>query len=247
MRRSNRLFEVIQVLRAARGPVTAKELSEKLEVSERTIYRDIAALQAMRTPIEGEAGLGYVMRRGYDLPPLNFDAEEVEALYVGLSMLIRTGDSSLQQAAKRVCDKIDALQGEADWLQVAPWGAPADDPALGCVSKAKLRQALRAEQKLRITYRDGQDVETTRVLRPVALIYHLECAMLAAWCELRGGFRHFRVDRIWECTALDAYFTGQGKALRRLWLDDYEHRRSASLPDSSGDDGAKPSQAHAVG
>ncbi|MEX0339918.1 MAG: helix-turn-helix transcriptional regulator [Arenibacterium sp.] len=247
MRRSNRLFEVIQMLRAARAPVTARDLAEKLEVSERTIYRDIAALQAMHTPIEGEAGLGYVMRRGYDLPPLNFDAEEIEALYVGLSMLARTGDSALQLAAKRICDKIDALQDEADWLQVAPWGAPTDDPARGCISMAALRQAVRAEQKLRLTYRDENDVETTRIIRPVALVYHLECALLAAWCELRGGFRHFRVDRIWESTALDAYFTGQGKTLRRLWLEDYEHRRSDTPPKTSGDDGAQAGEAHTVG
>lgn len=91
MRRSTRLFEIIQILRAAEGPLTADVIAEQLEVSKRTIYRDIAALQAMRTPIEGEAGLGYVMRRGYDLPPLNFDGEEIEALRVGLAMLTRTG------------------------------------------------------------------------------------------------------------------------------------------------------------
>ena len=96
MKRSNRLFEIIQILRATPRPVTAAALAEQLEVSERTVYRDIVALQAMRTPIEGEAGVGYIMRRGYDLPPLNFDAEEVEALQVGLSMLARTGDSALQ-------------------------------------------------------------------------------------------------------------------------------------------------------
>ena len=101
MRRSTRLFEIIQILRAAEAPVTADKLADKLEVSVRTVYRDIAALQAQRTPIEGEAGVGYLMRRGYDLPPLNFDAEEVEALWVGLSMLARTGDSTLQHAAAR--------------------------------------------------------------------------------------------------------------------------------------------------
>ncbi|MEP3437375.1 MAG: HTH domain-containing protein, partial [Hoeflea sp.] len=91
MRRSNRLFEIIQILRAASRPMTAEALSQKLEVSTRTIYRDIAALQMMSTPIEGEAGIGYMMRRGYDLPPLNFDLEEIEALRVGLALLSRTG------------------------------------------------------------------------------------------------------------------------------------------------------------
>lgn len=219
MRRSTRLFEVIQILRATDGPVTAEDLAARLEVSERTIYRDIAALQAMRTPIEGAPGLGYVMRRGYDLPPLNFDGEEIEALRVGLSMLARTGDSALQQAASRICQKIEALHDPADWLQVAPWGAPPDDPALGCVSKADLRAAIRDARKLRLTYRDGEDRETTRTVRPVALIYHLECTMLAGWCELRDGFRHFRTDRIWACETLDAEFRDQANALRLIWQE----------------------------
>jgi len=100
MRRSNRLFEIIQILRSAGRPMTADALAQKLEVSTRTIYRDISALQMMSTPIEGEPGIGYVMRRGYDLPPLNFDLEEIEALRVGLALLSRTGDSALQRAAR---------------------------------------------------------------------------------------------------------------------------------------------------
>lgn len=219
MRRSTRLFEIIQLLRATDKPVTADVLADRLEVSARTVYRDIAALQAMRTPIEGEAGVGYVMRRGYDLPPLNFDQEEVEALRVGLSMLVRTGDSALQQAAERVCAKIDALHDPAEWLQVAPWGAPQDDPDRGCVSVAVLRAAIRDERKLHLTYRDHDEAETTRTVRPVALIYHLECTMLAAWCELRQGFRHFRSDRIWSCEALDETFEGQGTPLRQIWQE----------------------------
>ncbi len=219
MRRSSRLFEIIQTLRAAARPVRAEDLARRLEVSNRTIYRDIAALQAMRTPIEGAAGIGYVMRAGYDLPPLNFDRDEIEALRVGLSMLARTGDSALQQAARRVCDKIEDLHEPADWLQVAPWGAPRDDPALGCVSKSLLRDAIRDRRKLRLIYRDAEDRETTRIVRPVAMIYHVECVLLAGWCELRHAFRHFRTDRIHGCEVLDAQFRGQGSALRRLWLD----------------------------
>lgn len=218
MHRSTRLFELIQILRAARTPQTAEALAARLEVSTRTIYRDIAALQAMRTPIEGEAGVGYVMRRGYDLPPLNFDEEETEALRVGLSMLARTGDTALQQAAERIRLKINALNQPAGWLQVAAQGAPPDSCDLGCVSIAMLRDAIRTETKLRLTYRDSEQVETDRTVRPVAIIYHLECVMLAAWCELRGGFRHFRSDRMWECNVLSERFTGDGEALRSLWV-----------------------------
>lgn len=216
MRRADRLFEIIQILRSATAPMTAADIAERLEVSVRTVYRDIATLQAQRTPIEGEAGLGYVMRRGYDLPPLNFDTEEIEALRVGLTMLVRTGDRSLQAAARRVRQKIEALQDHADWLMVAPGGETDDDPAKGCVSKAQLRAAIRDEQKLRLTYRDAADVETTRTVRPVALVYHPTCTLLAAWCELRAGFRYFRSDRIWGCDLMDDHFTGQGKSLRDL-------------------------------
>ena len=219
MRRSTRLFEIIQILRSAAQPMTAADLAAALEVSMRTVYRDIAALQAMRTPIEGEAGIGYIMRKGYDLPTLNFDQEEAEALFVGLSMLARTRDSDLQRVAQRICDKIEVLQKPTDWLRVAPWGAPLDDPKMGCVSKSSLREAIRSERKLRITYRNEAEVESVRTVRPLALVYHLECVMLACWCELRGGFRHFRTNRIWGCEELDERFEGQSKALREMWRE----------------------------
>ena len=219
MRRSNRLFEIIQILRSAERPMTAEMLARQNEVSARTIYRDISALQIMGTPIEGEPGIGYVMRKGYDLPPLNFDLEEIEALRVGLALLSRTGDSALQHAARRIHAKVDALHGPADWLQVAPWGAPPDDPAKGCVSVSSLRDAIRNERKLRLTYRDDQGQETVRTVRPLALVYHLECMMLAGWCELRASFRHFRTDRIYGCDVLDDRFSGQSEALRAIWLE----------------------------
>ena len=145
MGRSTRLFELIQILRAADRPVSAARLAETLEVSVRTIYRDIAALQAMQTPVEGAAGVGYILRASYDLPPVNFDAEEVEALRVGLLMLARTGDSALQRAALRVRQKITDPNDPIDWLQVAPWGIVLDDPAQGCVSIAALRTAIRED------------------------------------------------------------------------------------------------------
>ena len=221
MQRINRMFEVIQLLRAATGPVKAEDLADQMEVSKRTIYRDIAALQARGTPIEGEAGIGYMMRRGYDLPPLNFDPEEVEALRVGLRMLMRTGDNSLQKAAERVCDKIDALHEDEEWLQVSPWGAPFDDPNKGCVSKAEIRDAIRNAKKLRLTYRDEEGNETERTIRPVGMIYHTECVMVGAWCEMRNSFRHFRSDRIWCLTTLEETFAEQAPTLRALWVEQH--------------------------
>lgn len=219
MTRSNRMFELIQILRAAPAPVRAEDLAAQLEVSKRTIYRDIAALQAMRTPVEGEAGIGYMLRKGYDLPPLNFDEEEIEALHVGLAMLMRTGDGALQQAAARVGRKICDVHASAEWLQVAPYGAPLDDPDNGCVSKAILRQAVRSAQKLQLVYVNEAGEQSERILRPLALIYHIDCTLLAAWCELRSGFRHFRTDRMMSADLLEAHFMREAALLRKLWRE----------------------------
>lgn len=226
MSRSSRLFEIIQILRAGAHPVTAEDLARQLEVSTRTVYRDIAVLQAMRTTIEGAAGVGYMMRRGYDLPPLNFDAEEIEALHVGLSMLARTGDSALQRAAQRVCEKVEALRVRKDWLQVSHWGAPKDDPDSGIM--AGLRNAIREERKLRLVYEDHAGQQTVRTVRPIGLVYHIECVMLAGWCELRHDFRHFRTDRFRACELLDERFTGQSATLRAIWLDRERWDRGSS-------------------
>lgn len=218
MRPATRLFETIQLLRAARRPMTAQEIAETLEVSPRTVYRDIAALQAMRTPIEGEAGIGYVMRPGYDLPPLDFDTEEVEALVVALSLLGRTGDWGLQQAAKRILAKIESAREGAEGLLVAPWGAPLS----AAVCMVEVRQAIRDERKLRLVYADVEGRRSERVVQPVAVIYHVEVVLLAAWCELRRAFRHFRVDRVETCTLLEEDFRGRGAALREAWAADQE-------------------------
>ncbi|MGD9865123.1 MAG: helix-turn-helix transcriptional regulator [Pseudodonghicola sp.] len=219
MSRSDRLFEIIQILRAARAPLRAEDLADKLEVSKRTIYRDIAVLQSMRTPVEGEAGVGYVLRKGYDLPPLNFDEEEIEALHVGLALLMRTGDGALQRAAARVSRKIADVHASAEWLQVAPWGAPPDDPDQGCVPVALLRQAVRGARKLRLVSIDKEGQQTARVLRPLGLIYHIDCTLLAGWCELRGGFRHFRTDRMLGAELLEQSFAEEAQMLRRLWRE----------------------------
>ncbi|GIT85034.1 MULTISPECIES: helix-turn-helix transcriptional regulator [Roseobacter] len=236
MARSDRLFEIIQLLRAAPRPLTADALAVRLEVSKRTVYRDIATLQARQTPIDGAPGIGYMMRAGYDLPPLNFDADEIDALRVGLAMLVRTGDSGLEAAAKSIHQKVDALHGPADWLQVSPWGAPRDDPSKGCVSIASLRSAIRDARKLKLTYRSGEGTDTIRVIRPLALIYHLECVMVAGWCELRTGFRHFRTDRIYECTVLEDRFAEQSGLLRQLWGEENQWgrpRASDEMPKTS--------------
>ena len=219
MRRADRLFEIIQRLRRAKRPMTAEALADELEVNVRTVYRDMAALQAMRVPIEGAAGIGYVMRRGFDLPPLMFTAEEVEAIMVGLSLVTRTGDVSLLQAARGATGKIaDVLPGtlaselDADRLKVSAWGT---EPPV--VDLSLCRRAVREERKLRITYRSDSDQVTTRTIRPLAVIYYVAVTVIAGWCELRRDFRHFRADRITDLDELDDRFTGEGNALRQAW------------------------------
>jgi predicted DNA-binding transcriptional regulator YafY len=218
--RSDRMFEIIQLLRRAAGPMTAQALAEALEVVPRTVYRDIAALQAMRVPIEGAAGIGYVMRRGFDLPPLMFTAEEVEAIVVGLSLLRRTGDLGLQAAAEKVSAKIaEVLPSERDLddppLYVSRWGpAPPEQ-----VDLRLIRRAIREEATLWIAYEDGEGRRSERTVKPLAVLYYIEVVVLTAWCELRGDFRHFRADRIRACRSTGARFTGEGEALRRRWRE----------------------------
>jgi predicted DNA-binding transcriptional regulator YafY len=222
MSRIGRMFEIIQMLRSTGSPLTAEAMAGALEVTKRTVYRDIAALQAMRVPIEGEAGIGYVMHPGYDLPPLMFDPEEIEAIVVGLAMLGRTGDKALLAAARRVGDKIaDVLPGDADRdfrsrpLYASDWTTIPGS----VVQPATLRRAIRDEERLRLTYTDGARRETRRTVRPLAIIYYIEAVVLAAWCELRDDFRHFRVDRISAYAAAGKRFHGQGERLRALWRE----------------------------
>jgi predicted DNA-binding transcriptional regulator YafY len=222
MPRSDRLFELIQVLRRRKGAATAQWLAGQLEVTARTIYRDIAVLQSMRVPIEGEVGVGYIMRRGFDLPPLMFDAEEIEAMTVGLALLARTGDRDLVKAALRVASKIAdvvpddlAKQLSVQRSKVSTYGIriPKD------FDMAKLRKSIRENKKIRICYSNGHGIATQRTLMPIAVFYYVEVALLIAWCELRSSFRQFRIDRITAIEYLNASFANQAEKLRNDWLN----------------------------
>lgn len=213
MARSSRMFEIIQLLRSAKQPLTAQHLAGVLEVTPRTIYRDIATLQSMRVPIEGAAGVGYIMRAGFDLPPLNFDVEEAEAITVGLSMIARTGDKSLGRAAARAAAKIAQATPLSETLFSSTWGA--DSPQH--VDLSAIRRAIRDEEKLHITYLDSDNAATERVILPLSIIYYAESIVLPAWCELRGDFRHFRADRLQTQPAACGSFLGRSKDLRATW------------------------------
>jgi len=221
MRKASRLFELIQILRAAKGPVTAARLAESLEVVPRSIYRDIAALQAMRVPIEGGRGVGYLLRPGYTVPPLMFTIEESEAIVLALALLERTGDRELKSAAKRVSQKIvaavpSALLDTFKSSALHAWGTAAAAPK--GIDLATLRRAVRDERKVEFDYCDEQGRLTQRIVWPLALIYYSETVNIVAWCELRQAIRNFRTDRVRESRPLDAFFRGQGERLRREWV-----------------------------
>lgn len=221
MRKASRLFEIIQILRLAKKSVTAADIAARLEVTVRSVYRDIAALQAMRVPIEGERGIGYILRPGFDLPPLMFSIEEMEAIVLSLALLERTGDDELKQAAKRVSSKIAGavpapLRQTFDANALHAWGFAA--PSASAIDLALVRRAIRDEEKLDLTYRDELGRATERIIRPIALIYYAESANIVAWCELRQAIRNFRSDRIEDCQATGLWFKGEGDGLRLAWV-----------------------------
>jgi predicted DNA-binding transcriptional regulator YafY len=221
MRRSDRLFDIIQVLRTARGPMTAAALAAELEVNVRTVYRDVATLQARRVPIEGAAGIGYVLRRGFDLPPLMFTADEIEAIAVGARMVARTGDQGLRHAAGSVLSKVTAVLPDPLRAQLADpplfvsaSGAPVPD----VIDLSEVREAIRDERKLRIAYTDSIGDQTRRVIWPIAMAYYVQATLIVGWCELRRGYRHFRADRITSLTVLDERYPSDNGRLVAEWM-----------------------------
>ena len=220
MRRSDRLFDIIQRLRTASGPVTAAALAADLEVTPRTVYRDIATLQARRVPIEGAAGVGYLLRRGFDLPPLMFTVDEVEAIAVGARMVRRLRDPKLQEAAESVLAKVtvvvpDALRAS---LAASPvFVSEGDAVAATGVDMAELRAAIRDSRKLHIAYADESGRRTHRTIWPIAMAYYVDVTLVGAWCELRADYRNFRVERIQSSKVLDEHFDQENGRLFREW------------------------------
>lgn len=220
MRRADRLFALVQLVRGRRLS-TAAWLAQRLQVSLRTVYRDVADLQHQGVPIDGEAGVGYRMRAGFDLPPLMFSADEARALLAAVRLAQPRLDSGLALEAETALGKILAVlpaatRAAAEALALyAPDPGPANDPTRAHLQT--LRLAAEARHKLRVHYLDLQGQASDRVLRPLACLYWGQVWTLAAWCETRGDFRSFRVDRIQQLQVLDERFRDEpGRTLADL-------------------------------
>jgi predicted DNA-binding transcriptional regulator YafY len=218
--RSERLLALLQALRRRRRPVSGRVLADELGVSLRTVYRDIASLQGQGAEIEGEAGLGYVLRPGFWLPPLMLSGEEIEALVLGARWVGARTDESLALAARNAIAKISAVlppslrdDVEASTLLVPPSKAP----SAAASDLAPIRAAIRSERKLTLEYHDAQGARTERTIWPFGVGYFDEARVVMAWCELRQGFRHFRADRIASCRTLEARYPLSRQRLLKDW------------------------------
>lgn len=226
MRRADRLFQIVQYLRGGRL-LTAKILSERLEVSERTIYRDIADLIGTGVPIDGESGVGYLMRSGYDLPPLMFNREEMVALVAGARMISAWGGAAMAQAAEEALVKIEAVlpaseKTRAKSVQVHAMNMPSMTPELRKRVDV-LERAIDQKTLLILNYSDGEDVQTKRPVRPLGLWFWGKVWTVVAWCELRDDFRMFRMDRI-----IDLQEAGPFKPVDAQSLSEFYAREAAS-------------------
>jgi predicted DNA-binding transcriptional regulator YafY len=220
MRRVDRLFRIVQLIRGRRL-TTAAYVAERLEISQRSVYRDIAALQTQGVPIEGEAGVGYRMRRGFDLPPLMFDAAEAQALVASVRIAQSRIDTELARHAEDALAKILAVLPAAERTAADKFSVYALSDGIDSGTKmrlAQLRQAMDARLKLRLDYLDLKDTSSLRTVRPLACFFWDDVWTLAAWCELREDFRNFRVDRIRTLDVLDERFREEsGKTLADLF------------------------------
>ena len=229
MRRTERLFAIIQILRRARAPVTASSIAEELETSLRTIYRDVAELIAQRVPVRGEAGIGYMLESGFDMPPLMLTPDEIEAAVLGARWVAGRGDPALARAANDLVAKIGAVIPShlRPFLLEGALTTP-DRPQYirpDTLDVARVRAAIRGQTKIRLTYRDESERETRRTVWPVAIAYYETVRLLAAWCELRQDFRHFRTDRVSEAEFSDERYPGRRDILRSQWRKAAEAER----------------------
>ena len=231
MRRTERLFAIIQILRRARAPITAQAMAEELETSLRTVYRDVAELIAQRVPVRGEAGIGYMLQSGFDMPPLMLTPDEIEAVVLGARWVAGRGDPALARAADDLVAKIGAVIPShlrpflLDGALTTPDRRDRIRP--DSFDVAKVRAAIRGQTKIRLTYCDETDRTSERTVWPVAIAYYETVRLLAAWCELRQDFRHFRTDRVTQAEFLEDRYPARRDILCSQWRKamETEHHR----------------------
>ena len=220
MRRTDRLFKIIQILRRTRKPVTAQQLADELETSTRTIYRDIEELLTQHVPIRGEAGVGYLLQAGYDMPPLMLTPDEIEAAVLGAQWVAARGDAGLARGARDLVAKINAVVPAhlrplvLDSSVMAPDFSECQEDTL---DMTRVREWIRQQGKLQIQYRDEAGRDSKRILWPIGVAYFETVRLIIAWCELRVAFRHFRTDRIQSVQFLEEKFSTPSEVLRRNW------------------------------
>lgn len=238
MRRTDRLFELVQILRDGKLH-RAEEMAARLEVSVRTIYRDMDTLRASGVPVEGERGVGYMTTGAVTLPPLNLTAEELEALNLGMAIVAEAADEGLRAAAESLAAKVDAVLPERVVSEAEAWKFnvyPFADAARGLGHMKVLRAAIKARQKLFVVYRRIDGARTERVIRPLHMEYWGRVWTLSGWCEARADFRVFRVDLIEEARALPELFTDEpGKTLGDLMArEDRQHGPGSEVSPGPG-------------
>src|SRR5471030_1862788 len=230
MSRTGRLFLLMDALRCHRRPVTAARLAEQLGVSERTIYRDVQTLCGLGAPLEGEAGVGYMLKAGFFLPPLMFGADEIEALVLGARWVRRQGDEALALAANSALAKIAAATPKDlrdDMAETSLWAPIGEQADASDVHVRPVREAIRYQHRLRMAYQDEHGKPTERVMWPFALAFMEGKRLLAAWCELRLAFRHFRIDRIAEVESLGVRYPARRSDLLKTWRQQHNLREDS--------------------
>ena len=212
MRRADRLFQIIQVLRRTRKPLTADAIAAELETSKRTIYRDIATLIGQRVPIRGEAGMGYILEKGFDLPPLMLTPDEIEAAVLGAQWVVGHADPVLARAAEDLMAKIADTVPERlrpFVLEPASRARPHWRKEPDRIDMSRTRSQIHEGKKIALRYRDEQGRDSERTIWPIAIGYHEAVRILAAWCELRRDFRSFRTDRVVDADYLEEKYPGE--------------------------------------
>jgi predicted DNA-binding transcriptional regulator YafY len=228
MRRADRLFRIIQILRRRRTPVTANDIADELETSLRTIYRDIAQLLTERVPIRGEAGIGYILEDGFDMPPLMLTPDEIEAAILGAQWVSHRADAALGRAANDLIAKIAAVIPDhlrplltepalhsPNWYKVQP----------DSCDMVRMRAAIHAQTKVWMRYRNEKSEVHERVIWPIAVSYFETVRVIVAWCEYRDGFRNFRTDRVMEAQFLSDRYPSPRYRLIAQWKKEMKRDR----------------------